>query len=152
MRAASHPRERFQTGIVTMSVPPERDSTRMPHVLLVGEHADTCEMYAMSLTLAGFRVDQADSASDARKHMVTMCPNVLVLDIAFPRTDWIDLCRHQNKPPALVAITSLSLGDPHTDQIPRHGTRRAAVQTLLADDLRAEVRHGRAIRTVFDNG
>jgi DNA-binding response OmpR family regulator len=102
-------------------------------------------MYAIFLATAGFRVDQAEDASGAMRHIAALCPDVAVVDVALPRTDGIDLCRqirrHAGKrSPVLVAITGLALGEAEMARLREVGVELLLFKPCLPDSLAAEVR------------
>jgi DNA-binding response OmpR family regulator len=66
---------------------------KRPVIVLVEDHADTCELYADSLTFAGFRVLTAANAEDGFKMATVARPAVVVTDLRLPGVSGAELCR-----------------------------------------------------------
>jgi DNA-binding response OmpR family regulator len=84
-----------------------------PVVILVEDHDDTREMYADSLTHAGFRVLTARDAETGFDVATSTRPAVVVIDFLLPGASGADLChrlknddRTSNVPTVLVTATS----------------------------------------------
>jgi CheY-like chemotaxis protein len=80
----------------TMAVQPQHEATPFPlsSVLLVEDHGDSREVYALELAGAGFAVRQVASAEEALERVLESVPDVLVTDIALPGMSGTTLCRH----------------------------------------------------------
>jgi DNA-binding response OmpR family regulator len=90
-----------------------------PVVVLVEDHEDTRNMYADSLTFAGFRVLTADDAESGFDVATTAVPPpaVVVTDFRLPRASGAELCnrlKHDHrtaKVPTLLVTASSQRGD-----------------------------------------
>ncbi|HTW95566.1 MAG TPA: response regulator [Tepidisphaeraceae bacterium] len=65
----------------------------MPRVLYVEDHADTREAIAQLLIRAGYDVEIAASGSEALDHAFSEPPDLILLDLALPKMDGIELVR-----------------------------------------------------------
>lgn len=86
---------------------------KRPVIVLVEDHRDTRELYADSLTHAGFNVLTAADAEDGFKIATTARPAVVVTDYRLPGASGAELCsrlRHDNRtanvPTLLVTASS----------------------------------------------
>jgi CheY-like chemotaxis protein len=84
-----------------------------PTVLLVEDHADSRELYAIDLRHFGFRVDEAANSSQALRAVAERIPDVVVADLHLPDIDGLNLCRTlketaptRNVP--IIAITAMA--------------------------------------------
>ena len=65
-----------------------------PQLLLVDDEASLREPLADYLSRQGFSVIQAASAAQARSHLRSHSPDLVLLDIMMPGEDGLSLCRH----------------------------------------------------------
>lgn len=66
---------------------------RKARILIADDSADSREMYAAYLTFRGFRVAKAADGKQALDKAVKGRPDVLVLDLAMPGLDGMEVCR-----------------------------------------------------------
>ncbi len=64
-----------------------------PLVLVVEDDEDTCELYAAALTAAGLEVVACGNGDQALKIATDQKPLLVVLDLALPGLDGVELCR-----------------------------------------------------------
>jgi len=64
-----------------------------PLVLIVDHDEDNRDMYGIGLTHSGFRVRLAADADDALAQFRRQPAEIVVLDIALPNCDGMELCR-----------------------------------------------------------
>jgi two-component system cell cycle response regulator DivK len=67
--------------------------SRLPLVLIVDDHPDTREMYAMALSCMGLEVTGVATADEAYRCACEARPDVIVTDLSLPRTDGWTLMR-----------------------------------------------------------
>ena len=72
---------------------PDRQSARMPVMLLVDPHDDTRELYAQYLRLQGCDVDIAEDGRDALAKALARRYDVIVAETHLPGIDGYELCR-----------------------------------------------------------
>ncbi len=77
----------------------------MPRVLLVDDDAQICAFLSMLLQLEGFSTVVAETADRALSHLSKEDFDLILLDIAMPDLDGIELCRRIK-------------GDPRTREVP----------------------------------
>lgn len=87
-----------------------------PQILLVDDEAALREPLAEYLIRQGFAVTQAASASQARSHLRTTIPDLVLLDIMMPGEDGLSLCRHLSETRSIPTILLTAKGEP-TDRI-----------------------------------
>ena len=68
-------------------------------MLLVDDEAALREPLAEYLIRQGFAVSQAVSAAQARSHLRSHTPDLVLLDIMMPGEDGLSLCRHLSEIP-----------------------------------------------------
>jgi two-component system, cell cycle response regulator DivK len=83
---------------------------KAPLVLLVDDLQEARDMYATSLTRAGLRVAEATDGEHAMLKVITLMPDVVVMDLAMPVLDgWEATHRMKTHPRtrhiAIVALT-----------------------------------------------
>ena len=64
-----------------------------PLILVVDDHADHREMYALTLRLAGFRTEEAEDGAMAFEKAITFAPDAILLDHAMPVMDGREAAR-----------------------------------------------------------
>ena len=85
-------------------------------MLLVDDEAALREPLAEYLIRQGFLVSQASSAAQARSHLRTQTPDLVLLDIMMPGEDGLSLCRHLTESRAIPTILLTAKGEA-TDRI-----------------------------------
>ena len=78
-------------------------------VLLVDDHADTREMYAQVLALAGYTTHAASDGFEAWEKANLLLPDVIVTDVGLPRMDGIELCARLRANEATAHIPIIAL-------------------------------------------
>jgi CheY-like chemotaxis protein len=87
-----------------------------PRILLVDDAEDTREIYALSLSFEGFRVETAADGSEAIAKCRALLPDIVVLDLGLPAMGGLDVCRQLKDDPRTAAIPVIVLSgrDPAT--------------------------------------
>jgi signal transduction histidine kinase/ActR/RegA family two-component response regulator len=120
-----------------------RAPRRAKRVLLVDDHADAREMYAMVLEADGHEVFQAEDGAAAVAMFPAVRPEVAVVDIGLPHMDGYEVARHIRAEPGgrevrLIALTGY--GFPEDRERSRAaGFDRHLVKPALPEDLRREL-------------
>ena len=120
-----------------------RAPRRARRVLLVDDHADAREMYAMVLEADGHEVFQAEDGAAAVAMFPAVRPEVAVVDIGLPHMDGYEVARHIRAEPGgrdvrLIALTGY--GFPEDRERSRAaGFDRHLVKPALPEDLRREL-------------
>ncbi len=86
----------------------------MQTILVVEDETDLREMVADSLELAGYRVLQAASATEARRHTDASIPDLVLLDWMLPDTsgiNWLRQLRRSGRFPGLPVIMLTARGE-----------------------------------------
>ena len=81
----------------------------MAIILVVDDDLDVITTIKKSLTKAGYRVTCATSSDAARQILRNLRPDLVLLDIAMPGTDGIELCRQLRANPFTAGIPTLFL-------------------------------------------
>jgi len=135
---AAQPPEK--TGAIGVASDVARRSRR---VLLVDDHADAREMYAMVLQADGHEVFQAEDGAAALAMFATVRPDVALVDIGLPCMDGYEVARRIRSEPGgrdviLIAVTGY--GFPEDRERSRAaGFDRHLVKPAMPDDLRREL-------------
>jgi two-component system OmpR family response regulator len=87
-----------------------------PQLLLVDDEAALREPLADYLSRQGFVVTQAASAAQARSHLRSHSPDLVLLDIMMPGEDGLSLCRHLSESRDIPTILLTANGEA-TDRI-----------------------------------
>jgi len=87
-----------------------------PQLLLVDDEAALREPLADYLSRQGFSVSQAASAAQARSHLRSNSPDLVLLDIMMPGEDGLSLCRHLSESRSIPTIMLTAKGEA-TDRI-----------------------------------
>ena len=120
------------------NVPPRR------RVLVVDDHAPSAEMVAEILTLEGYEVQIAHSASQAIEEAERFSPLVVILDIGLPDEDGFEVARKMKSRSELQHIRLIALSGYGQSQYPRRareaGFERYLVKPVDLDELLALVR------------
>ncbi len=85
-------------------------------ILLVEDHADTREMYAMFLDFEGMAVSGAGRGAEALERIAAQCPDLIVTDLHLPDMSGLELTRQIKQNPAtahiaIVLLTGETFGD-----------------------------------------
>jgi signal transduction histidine kinase/ActR/RegA family two-component response regulator len=132
--AAQPPEKAGPTGVGSLLTRKTR------RVLLVDDHADAREMYAMVLQADGHEVFQAEDGAAAVAMFPTVRPDVAVVDIGLPCMDGYEVARRIRSEPGgwdvgLIALTGY--GFPEDRERSRAaGFDRHLVKPALPEDLR----------------
>jgi CheY-like chemotaxis protein len=116
---------------------------RLHRVLLVDDHADAREMYAMVLQADGHEVFQAEDGAAAVAMFPSLRPDVAVVDIGLPLMDGYEVARQIRSGPGgdevrLIALTGY--GFPEDRERSRAaGFDRHLVKPAMPEDLRREL-------------
>lgn len=81
------------------------------HILLVDDEATLREPLAEYLTKQGFRVQQANDASQARSVMNAFNFDIILLDIMMPGEDGLSFCRHVREKTEIPVIFISAKGE-----------------------------------------
>lgn len=81
----------------------------MPIILAVDDDVDVIATIKKSLTKAGYQVTGATSSSDAWQTLSCQRPDLVLLDIALPGMDGIELCRQLRANPVTASLPILFL-------------------------------------------
>jgi len=120
-----------------------RDPRRVRRVLLVDDHADAREMYALVLEADGHEVFQAEDGASAVAMVPAVRPDIAVIDIGLPHMDGYEVARRIRSGPGgdevrLIALTGY--GFPEDRERSRAaGFDRHLVKPALPEDLRREL-------------
>lgn len=122
----------------------EPRSRRTNSVLLVEDHHDTRELYAIGLESAGFSIVAATSAEEALEHLIGSMPDVLITDVSLPGMSGAALCRHLRRLETaadlkLVAVTGRAMAAEVAD-FRDAGFDAVLVKPCLPDELADAVR------------
>ena len=82
---------------------------RVPRALVVDDYDDAREMYAEFLSYKGFDVVQAQNGLQAVAQAESLLPDFVVLDLALPDIDGIEVTRRLKKNPATAGIPIVML-------------------------------------------
>lgn len=87
-----------------------------PLVLIVDDHADTREMCATLLDLAGFRTAEATNGIEALSMARTLAPDCVLMDLSLPALDGREATRQlkaddQTRGIPVIAVSGLSFGE-----------------------------------------
>lgn len=83
------------------STPPRRVQ---PQILLVDDHIDVLDAWALLLEAEGFEVATASSALEALRQTIAEPPDLVVTDLMMPVMDGLALCRRLRADPRLSTI------------------------------------------------
>jgi CheY-like chemotaxis protein len=133
-------RFRFRGEVHLMT---ERHTELSPLVLLAEDDRDSREMYALALELAGFRIVQADTGTQALARVAEESPDVVVTDLNLPDVDGYELCQRWKRDPRtsqipVVLLTGASFDD-ELDRARRAGCARVLIKPFPPDHLGREL-------------
>ncbi len=118
-----------------------------PLVLIVDDYQDCSDMYAVYLSLVGFRVIKATNGPDALRLALDALPDVILMDISLPGLDGYEVTRrlkHEQatRPIPVIALTAQTPRSP--EAMHRLGFETTITKPCLPETLATEVR--RAVR------
>jgi two-component system, cell cycle response regulator DivK len=86
-----------------------RMGTSPLRALVVDDYVDAREMYAEFLSFKGFEVVQAENGLQAVAQATSLLPDFILLDLALPDIDGIEVTRRLKKAPETAAIPIIML-------------------------------------------
>ena len=111
-------------------------------VLLVEDHADTCQMYAEFLGME-FEVMTVANGEDALKRMRTDVPHLIVTDLSLPGMNGFELIMQVRRDAKLQSIPIICLsgygGHEHEQRARAAGCDRILQKPCMPDELAAIV-------------
>jgi len=113
-------------------------------VLVVEDDPETRQLYTEALTQGGFGVDQAHNGHQALDKALKSPPDLVVMDIAVPGIDGIELCRRlradeRTRDVPVLAVTGYE--DRHyPDRVLTAGANHVLIKPCDADLLISEAR------------
>jgi DNA-binding response OmpR family regulator len=119
-----------------------------PRVLLVDDDPEICQFLAMLLELEGFTPVSATRAEDALAAVAADPPAAVLLDVAMPDVDGLELCRRLRAEGFAAPILVLSARP--GQELPNRATDAGADEFIRKPfenaDLVARLRHWIALR------
>ncbi len=114
-----------------------------PLVLLVEDDEDTCELYAAALKAAGLAVAACGDGDQALKIATERTPVLVVLDLALPGLDGVELCRQLKADQAtrqapVIAVTGWS-GEDVVRALEEVGVAALLTKPCPPEDLLREI-------------
>ena len=122
---------------------PERAQRPHKRVLLVDDHADSRDMYALVLRADGHEVCEAENGAGAFAMFRSAPPDVAIVDIGLPGMDGYDVARWIRSQPdgehvTLIALTGYGFPEDH-ERSRAAGFNRHMVKPASPADLRRAV-------------
>ena len=77
-----------------------------PRILIVEDEASLQELLAYNLERAGFAVEQAYDADEARTMLAEQAPDLVLLDWMLPYMSGLELCRQLRRQPVTASCRS----------------------------------------------
>ena len=117
--------------------------TRTPGlVLVVDDHDDSREMYALCLGAVGYRVQQAQDGAAALERAALEQPAIVVTDIRMPGpVSAVDVCRHFHaRGVPVIVITGLHAQGPDVHDVLQTGCGTVMIKPVTPTALCDEVR------------
>lgn len=87
----------------------ETSATKKLKVLAVDDDPTICEWYETGLPALGYEVVCATSAKQAKKHLASQKPDLILMDIMMPEQDGISLTREIRADPRTAHIPVLAV-------------------------------------------
>ena len=119
--------------------------------LVVDDYDDAREMYSEFLAFKGFEVVQAQNGLHALALAESLLPDLIVLDLALPDIDGIEVTRRLKKSPATAAIPIVMLTanaqSRMLEEAQRAGCAAVLVKPCTPDELLEIVQGFAKIRT-----
>src|SRR3989442_450862 len=105
----------------------------MATILLVDDHDSQRELYELALRHAGFVVHEAEDGEHAIESVRRAKPDVIVLDLAMPKLDGLEVCRRLKADPQTPAIPIIAVTAPifSGQDDPRKSRSTCRIQTCL---------------------
>lgn len=94
-----------------------KPTTQKARILVVEDEAKLAELVEMYLVRDGYAVESTATAEEALERMRRQPPNLVVLDIALPGMDGVELCRRLRAAGNAVPIVMLTARDSETDRV-----------------------------------
>lgn len=120
-----------------------RPALPSPAVLLVENHADSRALYAFDLRHFGFRVQEAENATQAIQAAATAVPAVVVADLTFRDPSDLQLCRTLKESAATADVPIIAITANATSEAQRTaeqaGCAAVLVKPCVPAVLRAEI-------------
>jgi two-component system cell cycle response regulator DivK len=115
-----------------------------PVVLLVDDHPDSIEMYAIALLTQGFEPVSADNADEAFARACARRPDVIVTDMTLPGASGLELTRRlredrRTRDAGIIVLTG-DAGGSTREQASDAGCDRFLLKPCLPDALGLEIR------------
>jgi two-component system phosphate regulon response regulator PhoB len=125
-----------------------------PRILVVEDEASLQELLAYNLERAGFAVEQAYDADEARTLIAEQTPDLVLLDWMLPYMSGLELCRQLRRQPATANLPIIMLTARVEERDRLHGLDTGAddyiTKPFSVDELIARVRAVlRRIRPAF---
>ena len=125
-----------------------------PRILIVEDEASLQELLAYNLERAGFAVEQAYDADEARTMIAEQAPDLVLLDWMLPYMSGLELCRQLRRQPATANLPIVMLTARVEERDRLHGLDTGAddyiTKPFSVDELIARVRAVlRRIRPAF---
>ena len=130
------------------------ESMMRPRILVVEDEASLQELLAYNLERAGFAVEQAYDADEARTLIAEQTPDLVILDWMLPYMSGLELCRQLRRQPATANLPIVMLTARVEERDRLHGLDTGAddyiTKPFSIDELIARVRAVlRRIRPAF---
>ena len=123
---------------------PRRGGQPAPLILIVDDHLDAREMYALFLEHEGFRVAQAENGQEALEKMRVDPPSLVLMDATMPHLDGWDAVRLLKTDPLTKDIPVLMLTghayEEHRLKAASLGADGFLAKPVFPEDLAREVR------------
>lgn len=104
---------------------------RLPLVMVVDDHRDACEMYAVYLESAGFAARPVFDARKALELAFTLLPAAIITDLAMPAVDGWEFV-HRLKTDTRTADIPIVMISGHADQNTQERAERAGCARFFA--------------------
>jgi two-component system, cell cycle response regulator DivK len=115
-----------------------------PTVMLVADHEDSAEMYAVALKTMGFQPVTARTAEEAYAQASVLRPDVIVADVTLPGSSGLELTRRlradaQTSDTGIIVLTG-HIGPAIERQADDAGCDRFLLKPCMPDALALEIR------------
>ena len=115
-----------------------------PRILIVEDEASLQELLAYNLERAGFAVEQAYDADEARTMIAEQAPDLVLLDWMLPYMSGLELCRQLRRQPVTANLPIVMLTARVEERDRLHGLDTGAddyiTKPFSVDELIARVR------------
>jgi two-component system OmpR family response regulator len=109
--------EREYDGSSGTPLPSPSPATTAAHVLVVDREPHVTGLLAVALGHVGFSVEKADSVQAARHAMDQRTPDALILDVALPDGDGIELCERLREAGGREPVLFLTARDTTAEKV-----------------------------------